>query len=104
MMLVPTAPLFVLSPNTCARPVLSRQKLGTSHPTLTMPNHTQGGAEAQNRLTLDSLLQNIVAAPFEGKAHYAGGPFWHLGNYAGMELSGFTQARAGGEPGGTLAR
>lgn len=33
-----------------------------------------GAAQAQNRLALDSLLQDIVAAPFEGKAASAYGP------------------------------
>jgi len=33
-----------------------------------------GQAEAQNRLALDSLLQDIVAPPFEGQAAKAYGP------------------------------
>jgi len=33
-----------------------------------------GQAEAQNRLALDSLLQDIVATPFEGQAAKAYGP------------------------------
>ena len=33
-----------------------------------------GAAEAQNRQALDSLLEDIVAAPFEGQAAKAYGP------------------------------